>query len=113
MEDRIRNLCAELVATSDSEQQLAIVTKLRGELRRHIEQLRLRLAEYPLEQKRHNGIQVVPSEIQGPAAVNSDSIRIVVIKGGLNESAKTGPEGKSRSDSATSLGDSSLPRSTE
>src|SRR4030095_518677 len=90
LEDRIRNLCAELVATSDPEQQRAIVTKLRGELRRHIEQLRVRLGEYPLEQRRHSGTRVLPPETPGAAAaVNSDSIRIVVIKGGLNQNTKT------------------------
>jgi hypothetical protein len=77
LEDRIRNLCKELVDTSDPAQQVSIVAKLRSELHRHMERLRLRLGEYPLEERRarncvrfddlplesahegHSGIQVV------------------------------------------------------
>jgi len=40
MEDKVLNLCKELVGTSDPEQQLSIVAKLREELHRHTERLR-------------------------------------------------------------------------
>jgi len=65
-EDRIRDLCAELAATSDPEQQIFIVAKLREELHRHIEQLRIRLSEYPIEERPRTGIHIVhPKTLNG------------------------------------------------
>lgn len=82
MEDRIRNLCKDLIATSDPAQQLSIVAKLRSELHRHMEGLRLRLGEYPLEERRSSRNSFLPSE-NSPlesAAKECSSIQIVVIQ---------------------------------
>jgi hypothetical protein len=80
MEDRIRNLCRELVATSDPAQQVSIVTKLRSELHRHMERLRLRLGEYPLEERRaRNSVPFDDLPLESPP-VDRSAIRVVVIQ---------------------------------
>ena len=97
MDDRIRNLCKELARTSDPEQQLSIVAKLREELHLHIERLRVRLGEYPIEQRRRVHTDTVSSEIPATTA-RIDSIRVVVLKDdrfrGTTESANEKPKKK-------------------
>ncbi len=80
MEDRIRNLCKELVDTSDPAQQVSIVAKLRSELHRHMERLRLRLGEYPLQERR--GRNSVPFDDLPLEAAPEDrsAIQVVVIQ---------------------------------
>ena len=55
-EDRIRELCAQLFATKDDQANAELLVKLRDALHRHIEQLRARVAEYPvvLRRRAHN-----------------------------------------------------------
>src|SRR5215475_5489889 len=80
MEDRIRNLCTDLVATSDSAHQVSIVAKLRDELHRHMQQVRTRLGEYPLEERRRTRFHVASPETPGPGTIKSNSIRTIVIQ---------------------------------
>jgi regulator of replication initiation timing len=48
MEDEIRELCKELLAGKDDEQQIQKLVELRAALRLHIERLRSRVADYPI-----------------------------------------------------------------
>jgi signal transduction histidine kinase len=52
IEDRIRRLSQKLVAEQDLEKARLLAEELREELSRHIEGLRLRLAEYPVVTER-------------------------------------------------------------
>jgi len=52
MEDKIRKLCQEILATTDDEEQIQKLRELRRELRRHVEALRTRLAGYPIVERR-------------------------------------------------------------
>ncbi len=47
VEDKIRSLCSELLASSDDEELGRIVIELRQALHRHIEWLRQRYGSYP------------------------------------------------------------------
>jgi signal transduction histidine kinase len=47
MEDRIRQLCSELLATTGDEERRRIVVELQDALRQHIKGLRKRFAAYP------------------------------------------------------------------
>lgn len=46
-EDRIRELCAQLLATKDSPANEPLFAELRAAVHRHIQNLRMRIAEYP------------------------------------------------------------------
>ena len=48
MEDKIRILCAQLLAASDDYEGVALIVALRDELHQHIERLRARLVHYPV-----------------------------------------------------------------
>ena len=93
VEDRIRNLCKDLVATSDPAQQLSLVTELRGELHRHMERLRLRLGEYPIEERRSTRSSAPPFEIPAleSAATDCSVIQIVVIQEDRHRSKLNSP----------------------
>lgn len=58
MEDRIRRLCSQILATSKDEEIEPLLVELREALRQHIERLRRRLGSYPLlverRQRKHN-----------------------------------------------------------
>ena len=58
MEDRIRRLCSELLATRDDEEIGPILAELRHALHQHIERLRERFGAYPLlvERRARNDI---------------------------------------------------------
>jgi hypothetical protein len=58
MEDRIRRLCAQLLAAKDDEEKLRpLLVELRDALHQHIERLRARFAAYPfvIERRLQNG----------------------------------------------------------
>jgi hypothetical protein len=47
MEDKIRRLCAELLAKKDDEDVRPLLVELRDALRQHIERMRERFGAYP------------------------------------------------------------------
>jgi hypothetical protein len=47
MEDKIRNLCAQIAAAQDDQEVMPLLLELRDALHQHIERLRTRLADYP------------------------------------------------------------------
>jgi hypothetical protein len=69
MEDKIRRLCSELLAATGDSEQIRKLGELRRELHLHIEQLRARLATYPVAQERRvlNGIP--PPDVASQNAV--------------------------------------------
>ena len=58
MEDKIRRLCAELLAATDDEEVRPIVVELRDALHQHIERLRERFASYPVFVERRAGNEI-------------------------------------------------------
>jgi len=48
VEDEIRELCKELLAGKDDDQQIQKLVELRAALRLHIERLRACVADYPI-----------------------------------------------------------------
>lgn len=52
MEDKIRILCAQLLAASDDHEGLTLIVALRDELHQHIERLRAKLVHYPVSTER-------------------------------------------------------------
>ena len=63
MEDEIRKLCEELLASTDDDQQIQKLAQLRAALHLHIERLRIRAADYPivLERRQQAAIPSVES----------------------------------------------------
>ncbi|HEY3974948.1 MAG TPA: hypothetical protein VGM18_18220 [Candidatus Sulfotelmatobacter sp.] len=55
MEDKIRKLCAELLATTEDEEVRPILVELRDALHEHVERLRERFASYPFFVERRTG----------------------------------------------------------
>lgn len=51
-EDRIRELCSQLFATTNDDSHAAILVDLQKVLHQHIERLRTRVAEYPVFERR-------------------------------------------------------------
>lgn len=67
-EDKIRDLSAQLFALEDKEGHSPLISELRDALHQHIEQLRARIADYPVVERRvRNLIALSP-----PAAPQSD-----------------------------------------
>jgi len=58
MEDRIRRLCSEILATTEDEEVEPLLVELRGALCQYIERLRGRFASYPflVERRKRNHI---------------------------------------------------------
>jgi hypothetical protein len=61
MEDRIRKLCAELLAKKDDEEVTPILVELREALHVHIERMRERFSAYPflVERRARNDAPLV------------------------------------------------------
>ena len=86
VEDRIRILCSQLLATKGDEESELIIIELREALHQHIERLRARLADYPIvvERRVRNGIP--PSGMTTPQnAVNKDRPKSAGLKTSTNE----------------------------
>ena len=66
MEDRIRQLCSELLATIGDEERRRIVVELREALHLHIEQLRKRFGAYPRLVERRSRDGGAPKSNQVP-----------------------------------------------
>lgn len=60
MEDRIRRLCSQLLATKSDEESGAILIELRAALHQHIERLRERFGAYPFLLERRARTDVSP-----------------------------------------------------
>jgi hypothetical protein len=60
MEDRIRNLCSQLLATKKDEEIEPLLVELREALRQHIERLRRRLGSYPFLVERRQRSDISP-----------------------------------------------------
>jgi hypothetical protein len=74
VEDRIRKLCSELLATSGEEELGRILVELREALHEHIERLRKRCGAYPfLVERRARHDQAPPSNQAAEKAVEETS----------------------------------------
>jgi len=54
MEDKIRTLCAQLLAEQDEEKITLLIVELRDRLHQHIERFRAKLVDYPVATERRN-----------------------------------------------------------
>ena len=62
VEDKIRELCALVLATEDEDELRPMLVELRNALRQHIEHLRCRFANYPfLVERRVRDVILPPS----------------------------------------------------
>ncbi len=66
MEDRIRKLCSQILATKKDEEIEPLLVELRRALRLHIERLRRRLGSYPFLVERRQRSQIPPLDQTGP-----------------------------------------------
>jgi hypothetical protein len=69
LEDKIRSLCTQLLATNDEDELSGMLIELRSALRHHNENLRARLANYPYIVERRVRHVVLPSGT--PASQNA------------------------------------------
>jgi len=70
MEDKIRSLCHQIVATKDDAKLRVILRELREAVHLHIESLRARLIQYPtIREKRNNNILSIIPPIPSSAPV--------------------------------------------
>jgi len=74
MEDRIRKLCAEVIAESDSEKARELGQQLRAELHDFIGGLRARVSSYPVIEERRVQSGVPPPEKPPERAPASSSL---------------------------------------
>lgn len=65
-EDKIRELCTQLFATKDDQENAQILVRLRDALHRHIEHLRARVAEYPVVLRRRVQNRILPHDTLAP-----------------------------------------------
>jgi hypothetical protein len=74
LEDKIRELCVQVLATEDEDELRPMLVELRNALRQHIEHLRGRFANYPflVERRVRNGI-LPPSRPASQNEVNETS----------------------------------------
>ena len=71
VEDKIRELCALVLATEDEDELRPMLVELRNALRQHIEHLRCRFANYPfLVERRVRDVILPPSPPASQNAVN-------------------------------------------
>ena len=89
-EDRIRELCSQLFATKDDEAHASTLVNLQKALHQHIEQMRARVAEYPvIERRLRNGVrppdpptlEKTPSETPAQAEPTADVVTEQLQKG--------------------------------
>ena len=60
VEDKIRELCAQVLATEDEDELRAMLIELRNALRQHIQHLRGRFANYPFVVERRVREVILP-----------------------------------------------------
>ena len=71
VEDKIRELCAQVLATEDEDELRPMLVELQNALRQHIQHLRGRFANYPfLVERRVRDVILPPSTSASQNAVN-------------------------------------------
>jgi hypothetical protein len=71
IEDKIRTLCTQLLATDEEDELRGILVELRNALRQHIQQLRAGFANYPFVVERRMRNEILPPDTPAPEnAVN-------------------------------------------
>ena len=95
MEDKIRSLCARIIATKDDDLR-SITVELRGALHQHIEELRARFADYPIviERRDQNRVPPLDTPSQQNATKKSRSVSTVIITNPKTRTALTKPDSK-------------------
>ena len=74
VEDKIRKLCAQVLATEDEDELRPMLVELQNALRQHIQHLRGRFANYPfLVERRVRDVILPPSTSASQNAVNETS----------------------------------------
>ena len=74
VEDKIRKLCAQVLATEDEDELRSMLVELQNALRQHIQHLRSRFANYPfLVERRVRDVILPPSTSAAQNAVNETS----------------------------------------
>jgi len=74
VEDKIRELCAQVLATEDEDELRPMLVELQNALRQHIQHLRSRFANYPfLVERRVRDVILPPSTSASQNAVNETS----------------------------------------
>ena len=90
VEDKIRTLCAQVLATDDEDELGQTLVELRSALRQHIENLRAGFANYPFIVERRTRNEILPPDTPpSENAVNEISAK--------TEADRTTPENKNRS----------------
>ena len=89
MEDKIRRLCAQVLATDQEDELREMLVELRSALRQHIENLRACFANYPFVVERR-----VRNEILPPVTPASHNAVEISAKTGVD---RTKPENKNGS----------------
>jgi DNA-binding NarL/FixJ family response regulator len=74
IEDRIRDLCAQIITTGDDPALEAKLAELREGLHQHIEYFRARLAEYPGIKERRIRNSATPLPAPGPQSKESSAV---------------------------------------
>jgi len=64
MEDKIRSLCTQILATKDDDKLRPILVELRDALHQHIQRLRGRLREYPIVLETATGYATPENEVE-------------------------------------------------
>jgi len=74
VEDKIRKLCAQVLATEDEDELRSMLVELQNALRQHIQHLRGRFANYPfLVERRVRDVILPPRTSASQNAVNETS----------------------------------------
>ena len=74
VEDKIRELCAQVLATEDEDELRSMLVELQNALRQHIQHLRGRFANYPfLVERRVRDVILPPGTSASQNAVNETS----------------------------------------
>jgi DNA-binding NarL/FixJ family response regulator len=97
-EDRIRELCLQVIAADDKVSLETKLAELRDALHRHIEQFRARLIEYPAisEQRLRNGVSQPEADLRPEMLENSRPGAKVVSISDAEEDRPSNPPLKSR-----------------
>jgi len=82
-EDRIRKLCADVIAESDPEKTRALSLELRTELHRFISELRALVSAYPVvaDRRTESGVPSPGTVLEGASETTSASLRASLREG--------------------------------
>jgi hypothetical protein len=90
MEDKIRRLCAQVLATDQEDELREMLVELRSALRQHIENLRAGFANYPFVVERRVRNEILPPVTPAP----HNAVNEISAKTGVD---RTKPENKNGS----------------